>query len=135
MKEKTKENAMNNWDLNIEGSGLKQKVRDLSKLIETEVKSARAEITVLKGDGNGGAQGEWYSDERVNALLDKTKKELMGEFEASKADLMKHFEIQKSENERLSQQIRQNKQDNVGLQQSLIALQRRILDIEEDIGK
>jgi len=124
-------------DLRGDGCGLKQKVRDLRRIIETEVKSARAEITVLKGgaDTARGGNGNWVSEAECKAQVQQAKKELIDQFEASKTELMKFFEIQKSENEKLSQQIRQIKGDNVGLQQSLVALQRRVLDAEEDLGR
>lgn len=124
-------------DLRGDGCGLKQKVRDLKRIIETEVKSARAEITVLKGgaDTARGGNGNWVSEEECKAQVQQAKKELIDHFDASKTELMKFFEIQKSENEKLSQQIRQIKGDNVGLQQSLVALQRRVLDAEEDLGR
>lgn len=115
----------------MEGTGLKQKLRDLERKMETEVKSARAELRVKGADPSG-------DDTNVNpatqAVLEQMKKDIIAEFEESKAELGQFFNVQKNENQRYSQQIRQLKDDVCGLQQSMVALQRRLKDVEEEVG-
>lgn len=115
----------------LEGTGLKQKLRDLERKIETEVKSARAELTVLKSDPAGDETGV---NAATMAVLEQMKKDITAEFEESKAELSQFFNVQKNENQRYSSQIRQLKDDVCGLQQSMVALQRRLRDVEEEVG-
>merc|ERR1719240_1212455 len=79
-------------DLDKQGSGLKQKLRDMKRQVDTEVLSARRDLTMKKS--------------------------------ATK---------QKNEDMRLQSQIMQLNQENVGMAQSLLALDRRLKHIEEDL--
>eukprot|EP00397_Hematodinium_sp_SG-2012_P044805 GEMP01050126.1.p1 GENE.GEMP01050126.1~~GEMP01050126.1.p1 ORF type:complete len:125 (+),score=28.33 GEMP01050126.1:131-505(+) len=116
------------------GCGLKEKIRELGRIIETDVISARAQITVLKAtdrDAPLQAPGETVT---AKGQIDLAKKQIIKDFEESKAQLSKYFLIQKGENDRLRVQIRQLKDDNCGMQQSMLALQRRLQDLEEEVG-
>lgn len=117
-----------------DGFGMKQRLRELEQQIQTEVISARAEVEMYRNSNasSGNAMlGEAESNERS---IDMTKKEIVESFEKSKENLKRFFVTQKNENQRLNAQIKQLKQENCGLQQSMIALQRRIGDLEHEMG-
>lgn len=112
---------------------MKQKLRDLDLVIQTEVHSARAEVELYRSMF-AGASGRGDAQASAEAEVHAAQKELISDFEKSKENLKKFFVMQKNENQRFQVQIKQMKQENCGLQQSMIALQRRITDLEQDMG-
>jgi len=110
------------------GSGLKQKVRELETTIEFEVRSNRNEAEALKS--SRGQQGD-KQPEAGSADEDEVTEYV----EKSKTELKKFFVQQKNENARCQQEIQKLKGENTNLQQGLVSLQRRIKDLEADVGK
>lgn len=110
------------------GSGLKQKVRELETTIEFEVKSSRNEADTLKSSRTQGGDNS-------KKLVHQMKDEVTEYMEKSKVELKKFFVQQKNENARCQQEIQKLKAENTNLQQGLVALQRRIKDLESDVGK
>lgn len=110
------------------GSGLKQKVRELETTIEFEVRSNRNEAEALKS--SRGQQGD-----NSRKLVAQMKDEVTEYVEKSKTELKKFFVQQKNENARCQQEIQKLKGENTNLQQGLVSLQRRIKDLEADVGK
>jgi len=62
------------------------------------------------------------------------KTTLLQELNKVEEDMKRHFSHQKAENSRLQQQISQLKTEKTVLQGQLIALQRRISDLEMQVG-
>lgn len=65
---------------------------------------------------------------------DNMQKNLKGEIEKVEKEMERHFSHQKAENSRLQQQISQLKTEKTVVQNQLLALQRRIADLELQIG-
>jgi len=101
------------------------------QVAETRAPSARRELDLQRraGAGNADAVDASQEDQVSNA-----KREIIEGVESSKEALKSFFVTQKDENQRLQAQVRQLKQENCGLQQSMIALQRRIADLEHEMG-
>merc|ERR550514_1574740 len=113
-------------DLDKQGSGLKQKLRDMKRQVDVEVLSARREVTLKKSSTK-----EKEAD--IGGVLDEAQKEIMGMIDESFGIMAKFYPKQKNEDMRLQSQIMQLNQENVGMAQSLIALDRRLKHIEEDL--
>jgi chromosome segregation ATPase len=76
-------------------------------------------------------------DSLQEALKGKTtevRQTLLLELTKVEDDMKRHFAQQKSENQRLVQQIMNLKVEKTGLTNQLIALQRRISDLEMQVG-
>ena len=50
-------------------------------------------------------------------------------------EIKKHFALQKTENGRIQQQVGVLKGEKTALQQQILGLQRRIAELEEQIGR
>jgi len=66
---------------------------------------------------------------------ESVKRNMRGEMEKVEKEMDRHFAHQKAENSRLQQQITQLKSEKVVVQNHLLALQRRIADLELQIGE
>lgn len=110
------------------GSGLKQRIRELEALIDNDLKNAQLELEALK-------KSRQISPENTKELFDKAKNECIDHFENSKQELKKFFVNQRQENVKLHELIKMLRNENATLQQSILALQRRLQAIEEDIGQ
>jgi chromosome segregation ATPase len=76
-------------------------------------------------------------DSLQEALKNKTaevRQTLLMELTKVEDDMKRHFSQQKSENQRLVQQIMNLKVEKTSLTNQLIALQRRISDLEMQVG-
>ena len=76
-------------------------------------------------------------DSLQEALKNKTaevRQTLLMELTKVEDDMKRHFAQQKSENQRLVQQIMNLKVEKTSLTNQLIALQRRISDLEMQVG-
>jgi hypothetical protein len=113
-------------DLEKQGSGLKQKLRDMKRQVDTEVLSARRDLTMKKS-----ATKEKEAD--ITGVLEEAQKDIMGMIDESFGIMSKFYPKQKNEDMRLQSQIMQLNQENVGMAQSLLALDRRLKHIEEDL--
>merc|ERR1719454_318257 len=113
-------------DLDKQGSGLKQKLRDMKRQVDTEVLSARRDVTMKKSSTK-----EKEAD--VSGVLAEAQKDIMGMIDESFSIMAKFYPKQKNEDMRLQSQIMQLNQENVGMAQSLLALDRRLKHIEEDL--
>merc|ERR1711881_615003 len=109
-----------------QGSGLKQKLRDMKRQVDTEVLSARRDVTMKKS-----ATKEKEAD--ISGVLEEAQKDIMNMIDESFGIMAKFYPKQKNEDMRLQSQIMQLNQENVGMAQSLLALDRRLKHIEEDL--
>jgi chromosome segregation ATPase len=72
--------------------------------------------------------------EMLKNKTQEVKANLLSELNKVDDEMKRHFAHQKAENSRLQQQISQLKTEKTVLQNQLIALQRRITDLEMQVG-
>lgn len=117
----------------MSGSGsasLKGKLLSLEEMIRAlteEMNFHKKEVQILRSE----------KDTLENVLNMKTqdvRKSLMNEIYRVEEEMKRHFAHQKAENNRLQQQINQLKGEKTALQQQLLALQRRISELELQVG-
>merc|ERR1719359_658046 len=113
-------------DQHIEGCGLKQKLRDLKRQIDTEVVSARTELSIRQRNTAPEVAADYTK------VIKEAQEEIMKEIDSRMDTMAKVFTLQKNENQRLSAQIAQLNQENCGLQQSMLSCERRIGVLEEE---
>ena len=109
---------------------LKTKIHSLEVTINDIQKSIQDNITDIK-------ELEKEKNEHREELKQKTedmKKTLIVELNNVEVEMKKHLSVQKDENTRLQKLITQLKGEKTVLMNKLIALQRRITDMENQVG-
>ena len=109
---------------------LKTKIHSLEVTINDIQKSIQDNITDIK-------ELEKEKNEHREELKQKTedmKKTLIVELNNVEVEMKKHLSVQKDENTRLQKLITQLKGEKTVLINKLIALQRRITDMENQVG-
>ncbi len=109
---------------------LKSKIQSLEKTIEEVHKAINDNISDIK-------ELEKEKNEHKEELKQKTddmKKTLIVELNNVEVEMKKHLAVQKDENTRLQKLITQLKGEKTVLMNKLIALQRRITDMENQVG-
>ncbi|PFH35292.1 hypothetical protein BESB_061790 [Besnoitia besnoiti] len=110
------------------GSGLKQRIRELETIIDSELKSLHREV-------------QMYLNQKVvqtstcEALVEDAKRDLVDCLERSKMELKEFFVQQRSENLRLHDLVKTLRDENALLQQTQLQLQHRLQALEEDVGQ
>ena len=123
----------NNINKNQIGSSnvtLKSKIIALQEAIELVNEDFKANINDIK-------VLEKEKDEHQKVLKKKTedmKKSLLVELAEVEKEMKKHLVVQKDENIRLQKLITQLKSEKTVLMSKLVALQRRISDMENQVG-
>ena len=123
----------NNINKNQIGSSnvtLKSKIIALQEAIELVNEDFKANINDIK-------VLEKEKDEHQKVLKQKTedmKKSLLVELAEVEKEMKKHLVVQKDENNRLQKLITQLKGEKTVLMSKLVALQRRISDMENQVG-
>jgi hypothetical protein len=123
----------NNINKNQIGSSnvtLKSKIIALQEAIELVNEDFKANINDIK-------VLEKEKDEHQKVLKQKTedmKKSLLVELAEVEKEMKKHLVVQKDENIRLQKLITQLKSEKTVLMSKLVALQRRISDMENQVG-
>ena len=110
---------------------LKTKIQSLSETITEINKAINDNITDIK-------ELEKEKNEHQTVLKQKTedmKKSLIIELNNVEVEMKKHLNVQKDENIRLQKLITQLKGEKNVLMNKLIALQRRIADMERQVGQ
>ncbi|KAF4652741.1 hypothetical protein FOL47_010865 [Perkinsus chesapeaki] len=129
--------AQANGEKSPRSVGIKQKIRDLQRSVETEVMTARKELAVLRNQEIANAEreksgGACLSEEELQ-LIDKVKKDVLKGcdhfFDKLEDSFMKN---QRVENKRLLAQVEQLKSDNTSLQLMAVELSRSISLLEEE---
>ena len=127
------EDDYNNINKNQMGSSnvtLKSKIialQDAIELVNEDFKANINDIKVLEKE----------KDEHQKVLKQKTedmKKSLLVELAEVEKEMKKHLVVQKDENIRLQKLITQLKSEKTVLMSKLVALQRRISDMENQVG-
>ena len=121
---------MNKKKINPANATLKSKIHSLETTINEIQKSIQDNITDIK-------DLEREKNEHKEELKQKTddmKKTLIVELNNVEVEMKKHLSVQKDENTRLQKLITQLKGEKTVLMNKLIALQRRITDMENQVG-
>ncbi|CAD7923603.1 unnamed protein product [Amoebophrya sp. A120] len=121
--------SRNVGELEIASSGLRSQILQLEEVVEGEIKTARKRIEELKADGAEPAQ-----DEVVQGMLDKMKATIQAAHEKTDAELQDYYKKLKQDNALTQKEITDTKVENAQLQQSLVALQRRLKMLEVALG-
>ena len=111
-------------------ANLKSKIQSLELTIAEVHKAINDNITDIK-------ELEKEKNEHREELKQKTedmKKTLIVELNNVEIEMKKHLSVQKDENTRLQKLITQLKGEKTVLMNNLIALQRRITDMENQVG-
>ncbi len=109
---------------------LKAKIHSMENTINEIQKAIQDNITDIK-------ELEREKNEHKEELKQKTddmKKTLIVELNTVEVEMKKHLTVQKDENTRLQKLITQLKGEKTVLMNKLIALQRRITDMENQVG-
>jgi chromosome segregation ATPase len=112
-------------------TGLKGKIASLEEFIQTqneEIASQRQEIEQLRN-------AKSLIEQHYQQQLLELKKVISGDLARVQEEVKKHFTQQKAENSRVTQQVGVLKGEKTALQQQIIGLQRRIAELEEQIGQ
>lgn len=107
--------------------GKLQTLEDSIQGVADEMNNHKKDVAMLKTE----------KDTLQDMLKTKThevKSTLLQELNKVEDEMKRHFSHQKAENSRLQQQISQLKTEKTVLQNQLIALQRRISDLEMQVG-
>ena len=102
-------------------------IENLIKTINEEITNHKKEVQILKSE----------KDTLQSVLTMKTsdvKEALFEELKTLESEMRRHFNHQKAENSRLQQQVTVLRGEKTSLQQQLIGLQRRINELEMQIG-
>jgi DNA repair exonuclease SbcCD ATPase subunit len=111
-------------------TGLKGKLASLEDFISMqneELAAQRQEIESLRNDKQN-------IEQHYQAQLQELKKTMVADVQRMQDEVKRHFAQQKADNSRLQQQITTLKGEKTSLQQQILGLQRRIQEIEEQVG-
>merc|ERR1712096_121462 len=116
---------------NISGTPLKGKLLALEEMIRAvseEMNCHKKEVQVLRSEKE-------TLDQVLTMKTQDVKKSLTNEITRVDDEMKRHFSHQKAENSRLQQQITALKGEKTALQQQLLGLQRRISELELQVGQ
>ncbi len=112
-------------------TGLKGKIASLEEYIaqqNDELAAQRQEIQNLRA-------AKLQVEQHYQVQLSELKKVMVNDVARMQEEVKRHFAQQKSENGRIQQQVATLKGEKVSLQQQILGLQRRIQELEEQIGQ
>ena len=95
--------------------------------IAQEMNSHKNDVNMLKSEKDS-------IQENLKNKHDEVKNTLISDLNKVEEEMKRHFGHQKAENSRLQQQISQLKTEKTVLHQQLISLQKRINDLEIQVG-
>ncbi|MCQ2816748.1 MAG: hypothetical protein MJ252_05720 [archaeon] len=123
---------MTNFDYNDQAinSTVKLKIQTL----DDDLNKTQNEMESQKRTLNGLQEEKQTLNDTLMLKVKEVKNTLMQELDKVEEELKLHFSHQLSENARLSQEITAIKCEKTVLMNQLIQLQRRILDMEEQVG-
>ena len=102
--------------------------------LEEQIQSVADEMNGHKKDVNSLKNEKDTLQEILKLKTHEVKVNLLQELNKVEDEMKRHFSHQSSENSRLQQQIASLKAEKTALQNQLIALQRRISDLEMQVG-
>lgn len=126
----TSYNLKSDVNSNLNTSNLKGKLQVLDLTMADIIK----EINLHKSDVNSLKTEKDSIQENLRNKHEEVKNTLLGDLNKVEEEMKRHFGHQKAENSRLQQQISQLKTEKTVLNQQLISLQKRINDLEIQVG-
>eukprot|EP00397_Hematodinium_sp_SG-2012_P069847 GEMP01123238.1.p1 GENE.GEMP01123238.1~~GEMP01123238.1.p1 ORF type:complete len:192 (+),score=36.26 GEMP01123238.1:82-576(+) len=111
-------------------TGLKGKVQDLAyslQLQNEEIGVEKNQLETIKSENLSSSSG-------LQAQLNDIRRYFQADIQRMEEEFKVQVNLQKSENVRLQQQLTTLKGEKTSIHQQIIALQRRIEEIEEEIG-
>jgi len=112
-------------------TGLKGKVQELSWSLQNA--ETQLDMDASQTGWSGGAtQGGQKTD--IRSMLEEVKAYFAGDTQRMEEEFKVQAQLQKSENVRLQQQLTTLKGEKTSIHQQIIALQRRVESLEEEIG-
>merc|ERR1719162_444141 len=111
-------------------TGLKGKVQDLAYSLQMqneEIGIEKNQLETIKSENLSSSNG-------LQAQLGDIKRYFQADVQRMEEEFRVQANLQKSENVRLQQQLTTLKGEKTSIHQQIIALQRRIEEIEEEIG-
>lgn len=111
-------------------TGMKGKVHDLATTLQTQ----NEELGIEKGHMQNIKDEHQNSNSGMGAMLSDIKRHFQANIEQMGEQFRVQMKMQEAENVRLQQQVTQLKGEKTSVHQQIIALQRRIEEIEEEIG-
>ncbi len=111
-------------------TGLKGKVQDLAYSLQTqneEIGIEKNQLETIKSENLSSSNG-------LQAQLGDIMRYFQSDVQRMEEEFRVQANLQKSENVRLQQQLTTLKGEKTSVHQQIIALQRRIEEIEEEIG-
>ncbi|CAD7930004.1 unnamed protein product [Amoebophrya sp. A25] len=111
------------------GTGLRAQILQLEELVEGEIKAAKAKIAELKSDGT-----EPVNEKIVKEMLDKMQSTIQEAHDRTNTDLQDYYASVRDKNATTQKEITNVKLENAQLQQTLVAVQRRLKMLEVALG-
>mmetsp|Transcript_60197 Transcript_60197/g.112468 ORF Transcript_60197/g.112468 Transcript_60197/m.112468 type:complete len:128 (+) Transcript_60197:46-429(+) len=111
-------------------TGMKGKVHDLA----TTLQSQNEGLSIEKGHVHNIKAGNANSSSGMQGQLNDIKRYFAADVQRMVEEFKVQQKLQEAENVRLQQQVTQLKGEKTSVHQQIIALQRRIEEIEEEIG-
>lgn len=111
-------------------TGLKGKVQDLAYSLQMqneEIGIEKSQLETIKSENLSSSNG-------LQSQLGDIKRYFQADVQRMEEEFRVQANLQKSENVRLQQQLTTLKGEKTSIHQQIIALQRRIEEIEEEIG-
>ena len=117
-------------------SNISQAATIKGKLISLEetVKQITEEINHYKKEVENLRKEKNNMENSLETKAYEASKDLTNELNRSLDDMKNNFQIQKSENLKLQHQVVQLKTEKTALQQQVLAIQRRIAELEMQVG-
>ncbi|KAF4691044.1 hypothetical protein FOZ60_016276 [Perkinsus olseni] len=114
--------------------GLHAQVCELEALITETLRTSRKEAETLRTARSQRQPKALISAKRLEALK-KLKEDVNDYIEGKKSAALRFFDQQAVDNEKLRNEINLLRDDNTSLQQSVVKLQRRLREVELDLGE
>mmetsp|Transcript_47408 Transcript_47408/g.120255 ORF Transcript_47408/g.120255 Transcript_47408/m.120255 type:complete len:130 (+) Transcript_47408:112-501(+) len=111
-------------------TGMKGKVHDLATTLQTQ----NEELGIEKGHMQTIKNENMNSTSGMQGQLNDIKQYFKADIQRMGEEFRVQLKLQEAENVRLQQQVTQLKGEKTSIHQQIIALQRRIEEIEEEIG-
>mmetsp|Transcript_22478 Transcript_22478/g.41373 ORF Transcript_22478/g.41373 Transcript_22478/m.41373 type:complete len:130 (+) Transcript_22478:123-512(+) len=115
---------------NRKPTGMKGKVHDLAQTLQTQ----NEELGIEKGHMQSIKNENTNSTGGMQGQLNDIKRYFQADIQRMGEEFRVAQKLQEAENVRLQQQVTQLKGEKTSIHQQIIALQRRIEEIEEEIG-
>ena len=111
-------------------TGMKGKVHDLAATLQTqneELAIEKGHVSTIRNGGSGPTSA-------LHSQVADIQRFFQADVQRMYEDFKVHQKVQESENVRLQQQVTQLKGEKTSIHQQIVALQRRIEEIEEEMG-